>query len=209
METARGSCWSITINNPTDEDRTLLAQPPSWVKNCVYQDELGSEGTLHIQGCLQTAQVRFSQVKKFLPRAHIELARNREALLQYVKKEDTAVEGTQRTTEGGYISMDVALMRVAEYAEDKQKFIMEGDRTELDIQRWSKREYWNAVNTILLENPKLVGLYTNPQMERAWTNTRAVWIKLKSKREIYNGETSSSQAGCSSSSQGDDSSSTS
>lgn len=55
------------------------------------QIEKGKEGTVHYQGMLTTPQVRFAQVKKALPRAHIELAKNKSALQKYVSKEDTRV----------------------------------------------------------------------------------------------------------------------
>lgn len=53
--------------------------------------EEGAEGTKHFQGMLKTPQVRFSAVKKVLPRAHIEVARNRAALKKYVHKDETRV----------------------------------------------------------------------------------------------------------------------
>lgn len=86
--TERGTCWSITINNPTDEDihPTL---PAKW--SMKGQMEQGKEGTIHYQGMLLTPQVRFTAVKKVLPRAHIELAKNKSALQKYVSKEDTRI----------------------------------------------------------------------------------------------------------------------
>lgn len=56
------------------------------------QIEKGAEGTPHYQLMVTTPQVRFSAVKKVFPTAHIEPARNRRALEQYVHKEDTRVE---------------------------------------------------------------------------------------------------------------------
>lgn len=90
-KTDKGVCWSITINNPTAED---LQQWESlsglhWVREVTGQIEKGENGTPHIQGCLKTQSVRFSQVKKALPRAHIEKARSQAALERYVVKEDT------------------------------------------------------------------------------------------------------------------------
>lgn len=82
----RGSCWSITINNPKVEDWNVTL-PAKWA--LTGQMEQGKEGTPHYQGMLTTPQVRFSAVKKVFPRAHIELARNKAALQQYVKKDDT------------------------------------------------------------------------------------------------------------------------
>jgi len=82
----RGTCWSITINNPTPQDWNVTL-PAKWA--LTGQLEKGSEGTEHYQGMLTTPQIRFSAVKKIFTRAHIELARNKAALQQYVKKEDT------------------------------------------------------------------------------------------------------------------------
>lgn len=183
--TTRSSCWSITINNPTEEDRNQLKSPPTWVKSCHHQDEIGDNGTLHIQGAVLTAQVRFSQLKKWLPRAHIEVARNRQALLKYVKKPETSVEGTQQDTKGGYISMEQALRNIAEHSQDMEAYFSSGDRTFKDCDAWKKFEFWCAVRQVLIVSPALVGLYTNPQMERAWVNTRSVWIKLKSNAPVY------------------------
>lgn len=87
--TDRGTCWSITINNPTDEDLKPVFPNNKWLMQ--GQIEKGQEGTVHYQGMLTTPQVRFSQVKKVIPRAHIELAKNKSALQKYVSKEDTRI----------------------------------------------------------------------------------------------------------------------
>lgn len=56
------------------------------------QIEVGKEGTPHYQGMLITPQKpAFSTVKTVLPRAHIEKARQKDALAKYVHKEDTRV----------------------------------------------------------------------------------------------------------------------
>lgn len=87
-ENSRGTCWSITINNPTDADYKVEL-PAAW--RLQGQLERGEEGTEHYQGMLTTPQVRFSAVKKQFPRAHIELAKNRKALEKYVHKSETRV----------------------------------------------------------------------------------------------------------------------
>jgi len=91
MASIKGSCWSITINNPTAEDletwKSIRLNP--WVKDAQGQLEEGENKTPHLQALLKTDYVRFSQVKKLLPRAHIEKARNQNALQNYVKKEET------------------------------------------------------------------------------------------------------------------------
>lgn len=85
----RATCWSITINNPTEEE-LKPSLPAKWSMS--GQLEKGEEeGTIHYQGILKTPQVRFSAVKQALPRAHIEVARNKTALEKYVHKEETRI----------------------------------------------------------------------------------------------------------------------
>lgn len=83
----RATCWSITINNPTENE--TKCEVPGWKMEGQYEE--GKEGTRHFQGMLKTPQVRFAQVKKAFPRAHIEVARNKEALALYVNKKETRV----------------------------------------------------------------------------------------------------------------------
>lgn len=91
-----GTVWSITINNPNEEDREALKAWPSFVKELIGQDEVGENGTLHFQGMVKTKYtVKFSALKKWVSRAHIEKCRNSKALEQYVQKAETAVENTQ------------------------------------------------------------------------------------------------------------------
>lgn len=82
----RGTCWSITINNPVEGDYKCDL-PAGW--KLTGQMEVGETGTEHYQGMLKTTQVRFSAIKKVFPRAHIELAKNAKALEKYVHKVDT------------------------------------------------------------------------------------------------------------------------
>lgn len=181
--TTKGSHWSITINNPAETDRQALKDHPTFVKKVVCQDEVGDNGTLHIQGYVQTTQTRFSALKKWLPRAHIEIAKNPQALLQYVRKEETAVAGTQQEHKNEYLSMDKALLRVAR-AKDLIQFEMNFEKYMENPKKEIKREFWACVCHVLADQPEAVGLFTNPQLERAWINTRDVWINLYSKSKV-------------------------
>lgn len=89
--TARATCWSVTINNPTasDDDNIALARQMGWIVS--GQKEQGASETPHYQLMVKTPQVRFSAVKRQFPRAHIEVARDKHALQKYVNKEDTRV----------------------------------------------------------------------------------------------------------------------
>lgn len=86
-----GRHWSITINNPTEEDKMAWTnvQQHHFVEGSLGQLEQGENGTVHIQGYLKTQKVRFSAIKKIFPRAHIEIAKNPNALARYVVKEET------------------------------------------------------------------------------------------------------------------------
>ena len=86
MTLERATSWCIVINNPTEKDMNP-SLPAKWVLS--GQIEKGDEGTVHYQAVLTTPQVRFSAVKKVLPRAHIEVARNKTALNKYSHKENT------------------------------------------------------------------------------------------------------------------------
>lgn len=175
--TARASWWSITINNPTDEERELLKEEnrPKFVKSVHCQDEVGENGTLHIQGAVHTGQCRFSEVKKWLTRAHIEPARNKDALLKYVSKTETAIPGSQKEYTSEYITMDKALRMIA-----ARSIVIDFtiERTDKELDDLKRKEFWNAVNEILLENPSIVSILTNPQLERAWVKTRQTWIEI-------------------------------
>lgn len=125
----RATCWSITINNPTEED-IRPALPPGWTFQ--GQPEKGEQGTEHFQGMLTTPQVRFSAVKKVFPRAHIEVARNRLALAKYVKKDETR--------NGEYTVVNSAIPTLFEYQEQVAKrFDMEeyGERYKKAVKAWA------------------------------------------------------------------------
>lgn len=95
---SRARHWCITINNPTDNDRSqfteevVKARP---IKYLVWQVEKGENDTPHIQGyvCF-TKQFRLSQVKEYFPRAHLEVARGKpEDNKRYCTKEEGRLEG--------------------------------------------------------------------------------------------------------------------
>lgn len=96
----RAVCWSITINNPSQEDFDQVKNTAGhhWFKKFEGQIEKGdTEGTPHIQGMLRTTSVKWSVIKKAFPRAHIEPAKNATALAKYVHKDDTRVSELPET----------------------------------------------------------------------------------------------------------------
>lgn len=83
--------WAFTENNPRGLiDWTLHPQ----VIFAVYQEELGEDGTDHLQGHVQLARSqRLSFLKTILPRAHWKPARNIEASIRYSQKAETRIDG--------------------------------------------------------------------------------------------------------------------
>jgi len=120
MTTDRATLWSLTINNPTEEDleQIALARQKGW--GVVGQLEQGENGTRHYQLAVKTPQVRFSALKKHFPRAHIEPARSAPALLSYVEKEATRV-GDLPVQQDKYPSLSKYWDLVFEYLNDLDK----------------------------------------------------------------------------------------
>lgn len=87
----RSTCWSVTINNPTQTDEYNISQARQRGWKVLGQLEKGENNTPHYQLMVKTPQVRFSLVKKVFPRAHIEAAKKPQQLAIYVSKEETRV----------------------------------------------------------------------------------------------------------------------
>lgn len=79
--------------------------------------------------------------------------------------------------------MDKALEEIARHHLDFTEWYMEKDRTDREVHDWKKAEFWRAVNRILLDQPSIVGLLTNPQLERAWIHTRETWICILDRQD--------------------------
>ncbi len=67
--------WCFTINNPTDDDK-LTAEQREEIEYLIVNREVGEEGTPHWQGYVVFLnRKRLTTVKKFFPRAHLEIKR--------------------------------------------------------------------------------------------------------------------------------------
>lgn len=80
----RKRCWCFTQNNHTEDDVNKIVDTNF---GYVMQEETGKNGTSHLQGVIKYPNaVRFSTVKKLLPKAHIEVCKNWVASIQYCSK---------------------------------------------------------------------------------------------------------------------------
>jgi len=168
-QTDRASNWSITINNPKEEDYKVIL-PAGWTLE--GQIEQGEEGTLHFQGYLKTNQVRFSAVKKIFPRAHIEAARNVQALQNYVHKTETRVSevATQHSTHVSMFDFMHILARMWNDAEF-DTFCRENERQYRGDMGEIRLGYVDTLVGKLIVDEQLNGIEyigVNPMFRNAW-----------------------------------------
>lgn len=92
MAALRSRNWCFTINNPTEEDSAEeLKQQASYV---IIGKEVGEGGTPHLQGyCHFKTMKSLSQLKKLLPRAHLEVCKGSpEDNIAYCQKDGDYIE---------------------------------------------------------------------------------------------------------------------
>jgi len=177
-DTTKTTRWAMTV---FEAEFPLLLVMPELVAEWGWQDErCPLTNTLHRQGYLRTKrQVRFSQLKKILPKVHIEPAKNWDALRKYCEKEDTAVAGTRvNQLAPVHTSMTMAQMMllIASHIAYMEPYTL----STTEAQRNARRDHllWTSVNYILDEiNMNLVGLIFQPMYAIAWKHSFTVWIR--------------------------------
>ena len=96
--------WSVT--QPAEGEHGLSRQEIEKALESydfIGQEELSKTGYRHYQMLVAAAPgstIRFSTMKKALPKAHLEPARDAQAMLQYCTKEKTRVEGSEPLVKG-------------------------------------------------------------------------------------------------------------
>jgi len=137
-------------------------------------------GRKHYQGFIRTTrQARPKQLQDLYPGVHIEFARNWDALLNYCKKDKTAIEGTQvkmLNEQAVQLTMNQAMIKLAE----RIPYIDWAARVWLappkEAHQFLEECYWQLTRQHLRDFPEQVGLYTQPQYMRAWVNLYSVFL---------------------------------
>ena len=164
MTTQRGTCWSITINNPTREEYSPTL-PPGW--KLEGQMEKGEQTeTEHFQGMLTTPQVRFSAVKRSFPRAHIELARDKNALKAYVHKAETRTQEVSITAGMTVFQLQQDVCNLWDDNDFKKYLVM----AKLDYKQ-AHLDYADAIVRNLIEEGNRGGIEfvaVNPMWRSSW-----------------------------------------
>lgn len=170
---AKATWWSVTGYN----DEILLLEDstkyPSYVKK-IYggREECPTTGTIHFQGCIQlNTQMRRAAIKEWLPTAHLEPARQKDALMKYAMKEDTATgDKLERVNPAKHYTADEICEEIAYTVLDvykDDKYVGEDG---------VKKLFNTAIYTMLMNDKKLAGQLMNPSIRNFWCNTHMVWI---------------------------------
>lgn len=183
-QTDKSTWWSVTAFGDEIELLEDASRYPNYVAAVHGGRESAPEtGRIHFQGAIKCkSQQRLSALKKWLPTSHFEVARSEHALLKYVMKEETATgDKIVRQNETPHYRMDELLMKIARVRDDVDSDIL--DQYESDSKY--KEEYWAIVNKIVYDEPRLITAYTIPAVEKAWTQTRGVWIRKVGEEASY------------------------
>lgn len=187
-QTDKSTRWAFTA---FEEQWSLFKEQPPIVKEWGYQTEVcPTTGKKHYQGYILTYnQQRFSALKKVFPNVHLEVARDWNALLNYCKKTETAVAGTQvkKVNERRYLKFSDALVRIASAyisRSEEQTDLLKTDPhnapawCEKSLDEIEKEQFSKAVSDLVMETPEDISLYTNPQIYRAWVMCKGIWLQM-------------------------------
>lgn len=156
MSNGRSTWWSVTAFG-ADEIAQLHEQGnyPRIVKKVYGGTEMcPTTQREHFQGAIQLHSVqRLAALKRWLPTAHLEPAKNSEALKRYAMKEDTAIEEKQER-----FNPD----RFLKYHDILKLLYLEYKRTH-------KTEFYDLVNPIIARDIKLAVSFNN-SIKTTWSN---------------------------------------
>jgi len=174
----RATHWGITAYDKNIELLVNKENVPQQVKEFGGQRELcPTTGREHYQGWITChGQQRGSVILNWLPGVHLEKAKDIAALKRYCMKDETSA-GDRETgfkNPQEYLTMDKALEKLALNVPLDVDYPTTGENKLKKIVEW---QFWKGVSKIILTSPALIGLYSQPQMYRAWYHTRSVWLE--------------------------------
>lgn len=180
--TDKATWWSVTAFNQ-EIDLLEKGEFPSYVK-AVYggREECPDTKRLHFQGAVQLrSQQRLSTLKKWLPTAHFEVARNKDAIKKYAMKEETAVgPKTEKINDIEHITVEKIMLKMAdEWDSDVYSEYLEEFKD--DVKEAFKSAYWHTVRSILRKYPdyrKVCNIFARADVVTLWDRTRTVWLAV-------------------------------
>lgn len=170
----KSTWWSVTAYNDEIGLMQDVSKYPSVVKQILGGlEECPKTKTIHFQGALQChRQVRMSQLKEWLPTAHLEPATNSIALSKYAMKPETSIgEKKILINSKKFYSADNILQMIA-----SEPAVQASYKGQTDRQTDSLKRFWIGVRSILTKSPELAGQLMNPSLKSFWVSTEPVWI---------------------------------
>lgn len=114
--------WNMTLNNPDENDYVLIRNPnEKYIRQLVWTNEVGAEGTPHIQAWIRLQRNnRLAFMKKLYPRGHFRYITKdeyNENSQQYAQKEDDTTAGVHTISLNEPLpAIDTTLYKVLERA---------------------------------------------------------------------------------------------
>lgn len=172
--------WAITAYNEDIETLTQLLEGksefPTWLKK-IYggKERCPTTGRIHGQICLNTTQVRGSQVKKFLPQSHIEIACKKDDVIKYAMKEETAVDEKGEASNPKYCTLESLMEMIA--LQYLNKHGAEHTYNMHELYPDKDRGYDELSFLVVRENRYLANLCSQPQSQRCWVKYGEAFIE--------------------------------
>lgn len=184
MAQNKSTWWSVTAFN-AEISQLESAEFPEFVAK-VYggREKCPETGREHFQGAIQCRrQVRMTQLKTWLPTAHLEPARNVDALKKYAMKEETAVG--EKTERSNAVPM-VTIRNIMEWLSHTHDELNLKDYIDELVKKYgytvkkAKHEaYWRAVRELLTYNEcarNVCHLFSRADVKDLWYHTGDVWV---------------------------------
>jgi len=161
----KSSRWAFTAYQA---QWALFESMPPGIAEWGWQREICPKtNNPHYQGYLRlTQQQRFAWLAKLLPGVHLEVAKNWDALIQYCKKEETGVPGTQ-------VHRTSSIETHFQYAETLAKRIMELHNKCGIMSTWTNDNALGQINDfarldIRAGKRYVAWIISNPQWAAMW-----------------------------------------
>jgi len=175
MPDSKATWWSVTAYQD-DIDR-MEGPLPEWIKEIHGgREACPTTERLHFQGAVRChQQQRFSKLKAWLPKSHIEAANSAFAIRKYCLKETTAVgEKTSRTSPLTYAT-------ASEICQEIGRACL---RRQICPYSITKEQFWSAVSDLLADCQERASQFMNPSLRNFFMNTARVWIVEPKSAEI-------------------------
>lgn len=183
---SRASCWSVTAYG---DEITLLKDKDTWpvFVRAVHggEEKCPKTDRIHFQGMLDLNKTqRMAAIKKWLPTAHLEPAKDRAALQKYVLKAETAVGVKTTISSTAYVKM-TAIMRLmaTEYVSQYPRYSSEqlvlymsyethGEHDPIPDRRAERLMY-----AVISRNPELLNSIDYSKVKMFWFKFGEIFVR--------------------------------